>query len=70
MSCTLRFRRKVDEDATAVYEWYEERAVGLSDGFLQELHDAAEGLLPSRGLCNCARDPLRITSDLDERNQP
>ena len=104
MRYTLRFLPEVDEDATAAYEWYEERAAGLGDGFLQDFYDTAKGLLANPRLCrtidrtirrcllrrypysiyftiedemvlviglfHCARDPRRITSELDERDQP
>lgn len=34
MKYTLRFLTEVEGDTTAAYEWYEEHAAGLGEGFL------------------------------------
>ena len=44
MKYTLRFLTEVEEDATAAYEWYEEHAAGLGEGFLQEFYGAAKSI--------------------------
>jgi len=46
MKSTLRFLTEVDEDATAAYEWYEERAAGLGERFLQEVNLTAKRSAP------------------------
>lgn len=59
MRYTLRFLEEVEGDATAAYEWYEERAAGLGRAFLQELYGAAADILANPLLYRAVDSTIR-----------